>query len=108
MKTKRLLVLVLALACMQSLAGCSSEGSEANGCFVRETYTGVVEEQILDENKDYLRVGIGNDEVIDFLMTASSEIDGDAAILVGDTVEIECVLWYDTNTYEVLKLTMIG
>ena len=105
--TKRWIVLFWVMACT-ALAGCSSEGSETDGGFVRETYTGVVEEQILDENKEYLRVDIGNDEVIDFMMTTSSEIDEDAAISVGDTVEIDCVLWYDTNTYEILKLTMIG
>lgn len=104
---KHWFVLFWVMACT-ALAGCSSESSETNGGFVRETYTGVVEEQILDENKESLRVDIRNDEVIDFLMTASSEINEDAAISVGDTVEIDCVLWYDTNTYEVLKLTMIS
>ena len=108
MKPKRLIVFVLTLVCMQSLAGCSSESSETNGGFIRETYTGVVEDQRSDENGEYLRVDIGNDEVIDFLMTDSSETNEDAVISVGDTVEIDCVLWYGTNTYEVLELAAIG
>ena len=97
MKTKRLLGFILAFVCMQFLTGCSSADSEWNR-----------ENLILDESGDSLRVDIGNDIVINFLMTVSSEIDEDTAISIRDIIEIDSVLWYHTNTYTALKLTIIG
>ena len=95
---------ILALSCMQILAGCSSPAPEKNGGFIRKTYTGVVGE-IPEEN--CLRVDVGDDEVLDFGLDDTSEIEGDATVAVGDTVEIDCVLWYETGTYSVLHLTVV-
>lgn len=104
---KKYLAFVLVLICGLAVSGCSSETEGTNGRFTRETYSGIIEEQPAENGSEYLRVDIGNNEVVDFLLTDSSEIDEDAAISTGDVVEIDCVLWYDTNTYEVLKLTAI-
>ena len=99
---RRWVAWILALSCIQILAGCSSPAPEKDGGFVRKTYTGVVEE-IPEEN--CLRVDVGDDEVLDFQLDDSSETDGDA--VVGDMVEIDCVLWYETGTYSVLHLTVV-
>lgn len=53
-----------------------------------------------------IRVVTGNNEVIDFLITSTTEIDGEENISEGDSVEIDCVHWYETSTYEILKLTV--
>lgn len=104
---KKYLAFVLALICGLTGIGCSFETEGSDGGFIRETYSGTIEEQPAESGREYLRVDIGNNEVIDFLLTDSSEIAEDAAISTGDAVEIDCVLWYATNTYEVLKLTKI-
>ena len=107
MKTRQLAVFILTLVCTVSLTGCASADSGTNGGFIRKTYTGVVEDRISDESGTYFQVNVGDDAVIDFRMTASSEIHGDAAISAGDTVEIDCVLRYPSS-YEILELTVAG
>lgn len=104
---KKQLTLVLALILGVTVSGCSSETEDVSGGFIRKTYSGIIEEQFIENGSEYLRVDIGNNEIIDFLLTDSSEIAEGTNISTGDNAEIDCVLWYDTNTYEVLKLTAI-
>lgn len=104
---KKYLAFVLALLLGLTVCGCSSETEGVDGGFIRETYTGIIEEQLTENGSEYIRVDTGNNEVIDFLLTDSSEIVEGTNISTGDIAEIDCVLWYDTNTYEVLKLTAI-
>ena len=104
---KTYLALVLALLLGLTAYGCSSETEGVDGGFIRETFTGIIEEKLTENGSEYIRVVTGNNEVIDFLLTDSSEIVEGTNISTGDIAEIDCVLWYDTNTYEVLKLTAI-
>lgn len=103
---KKYLALVLALILGLTVCGCSFETEGVNGGFVRETYTGIVEEQLTENGSEYIRVVTGNNEGIDFLITSTTEIDGEENISEGDSVEIDCVHWYETSTYEILKLTV--
>ena len=100
---KKYLVLVLALLCGLTASGCSFETEGVNGGFIRETYTGIIEEQFTENGNEYIRVDTENNEVIDFLLTDTTEINGDENISVGDSVEIDCVHRYETSTYEILK-----
>ena len=103
---KKYLVLVLALLCGLTASGCSFETEGVNGGFIRETYTGIIEEQFTENGNEYIRVDTENNEVIDFLLTDTTEINGDENISVGDSVEIDCVHRYETSTYEILKVTV--
>ena len=104
MKTKSISLCILILICMLSLAGCSSAETDKDGGFIRKTYTGIIEGNIADESGGYIRIDAGEYGAIDFLITDSSEIDGDKNITDGDYVNVDCVYWYDTETYELLKL----
>ena len=107
MKTNHMFASFLIMICLLFLAGCSFADSDTDGGFVRESYTGIVESLISDENGEYYQINIGEDEIIDFLITDSSEVDENTAISDGDSVKIDCVHRYDTNTYEVLNLTVV-
>ena len=103
---KRLILFVFALVCALSLMGCSR--GEDDGGFIRKTCTGTVEEQISDESGDYLRVDTEGDGLLDFRLTDSTEFADDAAVSVGDTVEVDYVLWYATDTCNALVVTLVG
>ena len=103
---KKYLSFVLALILGLTVCGCSSESGDVDGGFIRETYSGIIEERLTEKGNEYLRVDTENNEAIDFLITDTTEIDGDETISVGDSVEIDCVHWYETSTYEILKLTV--
>ena len=104
---KKYLALVLALLLGLTACGCSSDTEGVDGGFIRETFTGIIGEKLTENGSEYIRVDTGNNEVIDFLLTDSSEIVEGTNISTGDIAEIDFVLWYDTITYEVLKLTAI-
>lgn len=100
------LALVLALICGLTASGCSSESGEVDGGFIRQTYSGIIEDRLTENGAEYLKVDIGNDEVIDFQITDTTQLDDNENISVGDSVEIDCVHWYESSTYEILKLTV--
>lgn len=102
---KRLFLFVFALVCALPLTGCSR--GEVDGGFIRTTCTGTVEEQVSDENGDYLRVDTEEDGLLDFQLTDSTEFTDDAEISVGDTVEVDYVLRYATDTYHALVVTVV-
>lgn len=104
---KKYLALVLALILGLTVCGCSSETEGVDGGFVRETYSGIIKEQLTENGSEYIRVVTGNNEVMDFLITGTTEIDGEENISEGDSVEIDCVHWYEPSTYEILKLTVL-
>ena len=76
--------------------------------FIRKTCTGTVEEQISDESGDYLRVDTEEDGLLDFRLTDSTEFTDDAAVSAGDTVEVDYVPWYATDTCNALVVTLVG
>ena len=104
---KKYLSFVLALILGLTVCGCSSETEGVDGGFVRETYSGIIKEQLTENGSEYIRVVTGNNEVMDFLITGTTEIDGEENISEGDSVEIDCVHWYEPSTYEILKLTVL-
>ena len=104
---KKYLALVLALILGLTVCGCSSETEGVDGGFVRETYSGIIKEQLTENGSEYIRVVTGNNEVMDFLITGTTEIDGEENISAGDSVEIDCVHWYEPSTYEILKLITV-
>ncbi|SFQ16100.1 hypothetical protein SAMN05216343_12728 [Oscillibacter sp. PC13] len=107
MSMKSLIVFVLAMSCGITLSGCTNDTADAgDGGFIRKTYTGIVEEQNTENDNEYIRVNIGNNEVIDFLIRDTSEMDHGESISEGDAVEIDCVHWYDPSIYEILKLSV--
>lgn len=103
---EKYLALVLALICGLTASGCSSESGEVDGGFIRQTYSGIIEDRLTENGAEYLKVDIGNDEVIDFQITDTTQLDDNENISVGDSVEIDCVHWYESSTYEILKLTV--
>ena len=103
---KRLILFVSALVCALSLMGCSR--GEVDGGFIRKTCTGTVEEQISDKNGDYLRVDTEGDGLLELRLTDSTEFADNAAVSVGDTVEVDYVLWYATDTCNALVVTLVG
>ncbi len=103
---EKYLALVLALIFGLTVSGCSSESGDVDGGFIRETYSGIIEKRLTENGSEYLRVDIGNDEVIDFQIADTTQLDDDENISVGDSVEIDCVHWYESSTYEILKLTV--
>ena len=106
MKKYLIFILVLSvLVCKAALNGGSSETTKVNGGFIRETYSGFVEAQIIEDDSRYISVGVGNGEVIDFFFAGTTEIEGGEAVSVGDAVTIDCVHWYP-SAYEILKLTI--
>ena len=101
----RLIFLIFVLACVLSLMGCSR--GEVDGGFIRKTCTGTVEEQISDENGDYLRVDTEEDGLLEFRLTDSTEFTDGAAVSVGDIVEVDYVLRYSTDAYDALGVTVV-
>ena len=104
---KRLMIILLLLIHLLAMVGCSAFTPGKSGGFIRKTYTGTVEELLLNEDQEYIRVDVGDGEVIDFLLDDDTEFSKEVPVSAGDTVEIDCVLWYKTSTYSVLKLIVV-
>lgn len=103
---RKLLYIIMAFVCVSIFSGCSSETTEVDGGFIRETYLGIVETQIEENGNQYLRVDTKDDGAIDFLITDTSEMNDGESISDGDVVEIDCVHWYEPSTYEILSVTV--
>ena len=46
--------------------------------------------------------------LLDFRLTDSTEFTDDAAVSAGDTVEVDYVPWYATDTCNALVVTLVG
>lgn len=105
MSKRALIMVIFVLSLGVILSGCAND--ETDGGFIRKTYTGTIENQSIENDNKYISVNIGNDEVLNFVITDTSEIDNDEIIANGNTVEIDCVYWYESSTYEILKLVAV-